>query len=105
MSQPDSVDRDLEALHDARRLGAELSLVASSLLAVDPARTAVVVEQLIEQALSAARAAGLAHLHEVVAADVDAPPTARRCVLAGLMVSLALGRPTTNDASQVLLGA
>lgn len=110
------VPATVEALLAARRLGAELSLVTSSLLSQDPARTQVVVERLIAEALAAARAAGLSDLHEAAAADVHVTAAARRCVLAGLMVSLSLGRPTmaatttgsstpTSEGGTILLGA
>jgi hypothetical protein len=92
-------DPDPAAMAAARHLGAELGLVTTSLLAVEPARTAVVVERLIARALVVARAAGLAEPHEAGVADADVPPAARRCVLAGLMVSLALGRPHTTRIS------
>jgi hypothetical protein len=107
------VPATVEALLCARRLGAELSLITSSLLSQDPERTRMVVERLIAEALAAARAAGLADLHEAAAADVHVAPAARRCVLAGLMVSLSLGRPagatttstTSSGGDPILLGA
>jgi hypothetical protein len=57
-----------------------------------------VVEGLIDQAMAAARAAGLSGPHEAGAAALDVQPSVRRCVLAGLMISLAMGSPTTSTA-------
>jgi hypothetical protein len=88
-------DEDLRA---ARHLGAELALISSTLLPMAPCRTAAIVEGLIDQAMAAARAAGLAGPHEAAAAAVDVEPGVRRCVLAGLMISLAMGTPGPSTA-------